>query len=67
MANEVLESIAEDLTHLNEAINRAEELIAVAQDAGEDVSALKARMREMKIKKNKWEESLKKHGYSLPS
>lgn len=62
MANEVLKGIAEDIKKINEQIIAAEELISVANEAGEDTSTFEQDLRTLRIRKDKWERVLQNRG-----
>ncbi len=62
MSDPVLQSIADDLKNVDTEIERARTLIAVAEEAGEDVGKLKAELRVAESRKNKWTRALELRG-----
>ena len=62
MANEILQGIAEDMKEVDVAITEARDLVSAMKEAGEDVSALESDMRDLEIRKVKWDRMLKSRG-----
>ncbi|MBW8036355.1 MAG: hypothetical protein FVQ79_12175 [Planctomycetes bacterium] len=62
MANEILKGIAEDMKEVDVAITEARDLVSAMKEAGEDVSALESDMRDLEIRKVKWDRMLKSRG-----
>lgn len=65
MNGEILERIAEDVKKVQEQINKCEELLDAAQEAGEDVSNLRTRLQDLKMKRDRWVNMLKRRGYEV--
>lgn len=64
MAKEpVLESVAEDLKTITTELDRAKSLISVLKEAGEDVAKMEADVRNLEVRKKKWERVLTARGY----
>ncbi|MBA7534491.1 hypothetical protein ES705_26739 [subsurface metagenome] len=62
MANEILEGISQDIKEVDVALVEAEDLIAAMKEAGEDVSKLETDVRDLKMRKVKWDRMLKARG-----
>ncbi|MBA7570546.1 hypothetical protein ES708_12298 [subsurface metagenome] len=62
MANEILEGISQDIKEVDVALIEAEDLIAAMKEAGEDVSKLETDVRDLKMRKVKWDRMLKARG-----
>ena len=62
MANEILQSIADDIKKMDAQIAEAEELMRVMIEVGEDVQSVSAQLKSLKIKKQKWQDMLAKRG-----
>lgn len=65
MADEVLDNVANQLRAIQPDIMRARELIAMARQAGEEVTELQSRLNQAEVKANKWRSQLVAAGYSL--
>lgn len=65
MNDEVLDRVAEDIKKVENQIDRAEELLDAAQEAGEDVTSLRTRLQDLKMKRDRWVNMLKRRGYTL--
>jgi len=63
MANEILKGIAADIKDVQIAIDEASDLIAAMKEAGETVTELETDLRDLKIRKVKWEKMLAARGY----
>ena len=63
MPNEILKGIAADIKDVQVAIDEAEDLIAAMKEAGESVTELESDLRDLKIRKVKWEKMLAARGY----
>ena len=63
MASEILRGIAADIKDVQVAIDEAEDLIAAMKEAGETVTEMEAELRDLKIRKTKWERMLTARGY----
>lgn len=59
MASEVLRNIAADFKKIQPAIEEAKELIQAMKDAGESTAEMEAELRQLTIRKDKWERMLK--------
>ncbi len=62
MANEILKGIAEDMKEVDVAITEARGLVSAMKEAGEDVSVMESDMRDLEIRKVKWDRMLKSRG-----
>ncbi len=62
MSDPVLQGIADDLKSVGTEIERARTLIAVAEEAGENVAQLKSELRTAESRKNKWTRALELRG-----
>ncbi len=62
MANEILKGIAEDMKEVETAITEARDLVSAMKEAGEDVSVMESDMRDLEIRKVKWDRMLKSRG-----
>ena len=62
MANEILQGIAEDMKEVDVAIKEARDLVSAMKEAGEDVSVMESDMRDLEIRKVKWDRMLKSRG-----
>ncbi len=62
MANEILKGIAGDIKEVEVAINEAENLISAMKEAGETVTDLESTIRDLKVRKVKWENMLTSRG-----
>ncbi len=60
----VLEGVAEDIKTISKELDRAKSLTTVLKEAGEDVSKVEADIRNLEIRKKKWERVLNARGYS---
>ena len=67
MPDEVLKSIAEDITRVDEQITRATDLISAMKEAGEDTATLEADLRTQIARKNRWERMLTARGVTVSS
>jgi len=65
MANELLESIGDDIRKMDEQIKQAEELIGAMKEVGEDTTTAVTQIKALKIKKQKWTEMLSKRGIQV--
>jgi DNA-binding ferritin-like protein len=64
MAHPVAEQVARDMNAAQNRINEARELLSLAKEAGEDVTDMEARIRELELRKNRWERALQNRGIS---
>lgn len=64
MADPVLESVAEDIKNITRELIRAKSLVSVLKDAGEDVAKMESDIRNLEIRKKKWERVLDARGIS---
>lgn len=60
--NEVLRGVAEDLKEIEPKIEAARDLVNAMREAGEDVTELQADIRDLEIRKRKWERMLSARG-----
>ena len=60
----VLQSVAEDIKNISRELGRAKTLVQVLKDAGEDVAKMEADIRNLEIRKKKWERVLSARGIS---
>lgn len=58
---QVIQSVINDISKLDELEVEANKLIAIARDAGEDVSQFETELKVASIKKAKWNRSIKEH------
>jgi len=65
MADEILESIAKDVTEINQTITRVKGLISAMKEAGEDVHEVEADIRTLEVRKVKWERMLHARGITI--
>lgn len=65
MSDPILVDMAAQLTRMDSEISRARTLISVAEEAGEDMSANKARLREAESRRDKWRDTLRSRGYTV--
>ena len=65
MADEILESIAKDITEINQKIVQAKTLITAMKEAGEDVHEMEADIRTLEVRKVKWERMLHARGITI--
>jgi len=65
MADEILESIAKDVTEINQTITRVKGLISAMKEAGEDVHEVEADIRTLEVRKVKWERMLHARGITV--
>lgn len=65
MADDVLAKVASDLKTVNGEISNASKLIQVLKDAGEDSVKPEADLRQLIIKRDKWQRTLEDRGYSF--
>lgn len=65
MAHPVAEQVARDIATAEMRIGEARELLSLAKEAGEDVSDLEARIRELELRKNRWERALANRGVEI--
>ena len=63
MGNEILKGIAADIKDVQIAIDEASDLISAMKEAGETVTDLETQIRDLKIRKIKWEKMLASRGY----
>lgn len=64
MADPVLESVAEDIKNITRELTRAKTLVEVLKEAGEDTAKLESDIRNLEIRKKKWERVLNARGIS---
>lgn len=62
MSNEVLSNIASQFGDVEKQIVEAENLIKAMEDAGENVTTLKAELSALKMRKDKWQRMLSARG-----
>ncbi len=63
MADDTLTIVRQNVDQVNESIKRAELLINVMREAGEDTTKLSQDLASLKIRRDKWENMLKNRGY----
>jgi len=63
VANEILKGIAADIKDVQVAIDEASDLISAMKEAGETVTEMETDLRDLKIRKIKWEKMLAARGY----
>ena len=62
MADEILKGIAADIKDVDIAIEEADNLLAAMKEAGETVTELETDLRDLKIRKVKWQKMLEARG-----
>jgi len=65
MADPILESIAKDITEINQKIAQAKNLISAMKEAGEDVHEMVADIQTLEVRKVKWERMLHARGITI--
>ncbi len=65
MSDPILQDIAAQMSRMNTEIERAKTLISIAEEAGEDMTANKARLRDAEVRRNKWRDTLQAKGYAV--
>ena len=65
MANEVLKSVGEDFVKINEQTVEAKEIMEALKEAGEDTVKMETEIRQLEIRKAKWERMLKNRGIKV--
>lgn len=60
--NDVLKGVAEDIKTIEPKINEARELVNAMREAGEPVTQLLSELRDLEIRKTKWERMLSARG-----
>jgi hypothetical protein len=65
MADDVLAKVASDLTTVNKEITNASSLIQVLKEAGEDTVKPESDLRQLIIKRDKWQRTLEDRGYTF--
>lgn len=65
MANDVLAKVASDLKTVNGEIESASSLIQVLKEAGEDTVKAESDLRQLIIKRDKWQRTLEDRGYTF--
>jgi hypothetical protein len=65
MADDVLAKVASDLKTVNAEISNASSLIQVLKEAGEDTVKPEADLRQLIIKRDKWQRTLEDRGYTF--
>jgi hypothetical protein len=65
MADDVLAKVASDLTTVNKEITNASSLIQVLKEAGEDTVKAESDLRQLIIKRDKWQRTLEDRGYTF--
>lgn len=63
MADDTLQIVRQNVDQVNESIKRAELLISVMREAGEDTTKLNQDLQSLKLRRDKWENMLKNRGY----
>lgn len=63
MAEDTLKIVRENINQVNSSITRAETLISVMREAGEDTTKLNQDLQSLKIRRDKWENMLKNRGF----
>lgn len=63
MAEDTLKVVRENINQVNSSITRAETLISVMREAGEDTTKLNQDLQSLKIRRDKWENMLKNRGF----
>jgi len=62
MPNQILEGIASDIKGVDTALAEAKDLVAAMKEAGEAVGTWEAEIRDLEIRKVKWERMLTSRG-----
>jgi len=65
MADDVLAKVASDLKTVNGEIANASSLIQVLKEAGEDTVKAESDLRQLIIKRDKWQRTLEDRGYTF--
>jgi len=65
MADDVLAKVASDLKTVNGEISNASSLIQVLKEAGEDTVKAESDLRQLIIKRDKWQRTLEDRGYTF--
>jgi hypothetical protein len=65
MADDVLAKVASDLITVNKEITNASSLIQVLKEAGEDTVKPESDLRQLIIKRDKWQRTLEDRGYTF--
>lgn len=65
MADDVLAKVASDLKTVNGEIESASSLIQVLKEAGEDTVKAESDLRQLTIKRDKWQRTLEARGYTF--
>jgi hypothetical protein len=65
MADDVLAKVASDLSTVNKEITNASSLIQVLKEAGEDTVKPESDLRQLIIKRDKWQRTLEDRGYTF--
>jgi len=66
MENDIYKTIAEDISQINKNIKDSRDRIGFLKDAGESTVELESELRNLEIRKNKWERALKNRGIIIP-
>lgn len=67
MADDVELQAAQDIASINEQIKTAESRLNLLNDAGEDVTALRQTLRELKARRDRWTKALELRGITIPN
>lgn len=65
MSDPILQDIASQLSRMDAEIERAQSLISVAEESGENMSEQKAKLRDAVQRRNKWKATLESRGYTV--
>lgn len=65
MEGDVLARVANDLKTVNTEISNASSLIEILKEAGEDTIKAEADLRQLMIKRDKWQRTLENRGFSF--
>jgi hypothetical protein len=63
MSDPVLQGIADDLAAMDARIKQGEEYLSVAEEAGENVADLRAKLRDARAQRQRWADTLANRGY----
>lgn len=66
MADDVLDKVANDLKKVNEEITKSNNYLGILRSAGEDTATAEASLRQLMIKRDKWQRTLEEKGYTFP-
>lgn len=63
--NETLQSIAQNIKEIDASIARAQSMISILREAGEETAQMEADLQKARIRREKWANTLKNRGVSL--